>query len=67
MTEKTTGKRGFAAMTPEQRQKVARLGGLSVPKLKRSFSQDRQLASNAGRKGGKQSAGRDRSVRTGQD
>jgi uncharacterized protein len=39
-------------MSPEQRREIASKGGKSVPSDKRSFSQDRHLASNAGRKGG---------------
>jgi uncharacterized protein len=44
--------RGFAAMTQEKRAAVSRLGGISVSPEKRSFSQNRELASSAGRKGG---------------
>lgn len=46
-------KRGFASMTPEQRQAIARKGGQSVPDEKRSFSRDPELAARAGKKGGK--------------
>jgi general stress protein YciG len=45
-------KRGFAAMSPERRIKIARLGGKAVPPEKRSFSTDRALAAAAGGKGG---------------
>ncbi len=45
-------KRGFASMNPEKRREIASMGGKSVPSEKRSFSQNRDLASNAGRKGG---------------
>lgn len=45
-------KRGFASMDPDKVRQIARLGGLSVPKEKRSFSQDPELAAQAGRKGG---------------
>ena len=48
-------KRGFASMDPEKRREIASMGGKSVPSEKRSFSQNRDLASNAGRKGGQQS------------
>lgn len=53
-TAKTTGKskRGFASMSPERRREIAALGGAAVPADKRSFSQQRDLASSAGRKGG---------------
>lgn len=55
----TNGKalRGFAALSPERRQEVARLGGHSVPAHKRSFAKDHDLASSAGRKGGAASFG----------
>jgi uncharacterized protein len=45
-------RKGFASMSIEKRREIARLGGRSVPAEKRSFSQSRELASNAGRKGG---------------
>jgi len=45
-------RRGFASMDPERQREIARKGGSSVPADKRSFSQDRSLASTAGRKGG---------------
>ena len=45
-------KRGFAAMTPEQRSAIARKGGQAVPAAKRSFSTNPSLAAEAGRKGG---------------
>ena len=45
-------KRGFASMDPERQREIARKGGASVPSEKRSFSQDRRLAAEAGRKGG---------------
>lgn len=44
--------RGFASMDPERQREIARRGGASVPAAKRSFSQDRKLAADAGRKGG---------------
>lgn len=53
--------RGFAGMDPEKRKAIARKGGESVPAEKRSFAQDRTLASVAGRKGGQAVAGEDRS------
>lgn len=46
------GKRGFGGMPPEKQLAIARKGGASVPPHKRSFSQDRDLAADAGRKGG---------------
>lgn len=50
-------KRGFAAMDKERQREIARKGGASVPDEKRSFSQDRDLAAAAGRKGGEASHG----------
>lgn len=49
---RTKQRRGFASMSPEKRSEIARMGGSSVPAEKRSFSQDRSLAADAGRKGG---------------
>ncbi len=48
-------KRGFASIDPEKRREIARQGGKSVPAEKRSFAQNRDLASEAGRKGGQKS------------
>lgn len=48
----STSKRGFGSMDPEKQREIARLGGSAVPDDRRSFSQDRSLASEAGRKGG---------------
>lgn len=45
-------RRGFASMDPERQREIARRGGASVPSDKRSFSRDRSLAVEAGRKGG---------------
>ncbi len=45
-------RRGFATLTPEKRREIARLGGSAVPDEKRAFSQNRDLARDAGRKGG---------------
>ncbi len=56
MAGTTTSKRGFASMSPEQQREIASKGGKSVPSEKRSFSQNRDLASNAGRKGGQASS-----------
>lgn len=52
-----TAKRGFASMDPERQRAIARKGGASVPSEKRSFSQNRSLAAQAGRKGGEASHG----------
>ena len=56
-TGKPRARRGFAAMTPERRREIARMGGASVPGEKRSFAKDRDLAASAGRKGGEASGG----------
>jgi general stress protein YciG len=45
-------KRGFAAMDPERRRAIARLGGAAVPAEKRTFSKKRDVASAAGTRGG---------------
>ncbi len=48
----STSYRGFASMDAGKQREIASKGGQSVPDEKRSFSQNRQLASEAGRKGG---------------
>lgn len=45
--------RGFAAMSPERRRELAKLGGQSVPPHKRSFSTKKGLAEKAGAVGGR--------------
>lgn len=45
-------KRGFAAMTLEQRTEIATRGGHAVPAERRSFSTNRKLAAAAGAVGG---------------
>ena len=55
--ESKPSRRGFAAMDPERRREIARRGGASVPSEKRSFTQNRNLAADAGRKGGSTSKG----------
>lgn len=52
MAANGTSRRGFASMSLERRREIASKGGLSVPADKRSFSQNRTLASKAGQKGG---------------
>jgi general stress protein YciG len=49
--------RGFAAMDERKQREIASKGGKSVSPEDRSFSQDRELASEAGRKGGQNSHG----------
>lgn len=56
-SNKNTSMRGFASMDREKQRAIASKGGQSVPPEKRSFSQDRQLAAAAGRKGGERSHG----------
>jgi general stress protein YciG len=46
-------KRGFAGMTLEKRKEIATKGGKSVPKEKRAYSVNRDLAAKSGKKGGK--------------
>jgi general stress protein YciG len=53
----STSNRGFASMDEARQREIASKGGRSVPAEKRSFSQDRELASEAGRKGGQASGG----------
>ena len=54
---KPTARRGFSAMSPELQREISRKGGAAVPAEKRSYSQDRTLAADAGRAGGKASRG----------
>ena len=61
---KTAAPRGFAAMDKARQREIARKGGAAVPHEKRSFSQDRDLAAAAGRKGGEASHGGGRGQRT---
>ncbi len=49
--------RGFANMDENKQRDIASKGGHNVPDDKRSFSQDRELAAEAGRKGGEHSHG----------
>ena len=59
-----TSNRGFASMDAGKQREIASKGGQSVPAAKRSFSQDRRLAAEAGRKGGQSSHGGGRSKQT---
>ncbi len=49
--------RGFAGMDDDKQRDIASKGGQSVPSEKRSFSQDHELASEAGKRGGEHSHG----------
>jgi len=67
-----TSDRGFASVDEQKQREIASKGGQSVPDEKRSFSQDRELAAAAGRKGGHESGGnfahdRDRAARAGRE
>jgi len=55
MTDKPKALRGFAAIAakdPERQREMARRGGAGVPKEKRSFFKNPDLAASAGAKGG---------------
>ena len=52
-----TSNRGFASMNQERQRQIASMGGKAVPDEKRSFSQNPELAAEAGRKGGQASHG----------
>jgi len=45
-------KRGLAALTPERRREIAQLGGKSVPREKRAFFKNPEIAKSAGSLGG---------------
>jgi general stress protein YciG len=60
MANENKSERGFAAMDEEKQREIASKGGQSVPDEKRSFSKDRELAAEAGRKGGQESGGGNR-------
>lgn len=49
---KPKSRRGFASTSPAKVRAIASLGGSAVPAAKRSFSVNRKLAAEAGRKGG---------------
>jgi general stress protein YciG len=53
--------RGFGSMNAERQRQIASMGGKAVPDEKRSFSQNRRLAAEAGRKGGQSVPGSKRS------
>ena len=53
--------RGFASMDADKQREIARKGGESVPPEERSFSRDRELASEGGRKGGENVPAKERS------
>ena len=57
MANNDTSNRGFASMDDKKQRDIASKGGQSVPAEKRPFSQDHELAAEAGRKGGQNSQG----------
>ena len=59
--------RGFASMDAEKQRAIASKGGQSVPNEKRSFSQNRSLAAEAGRKGGQNVSDENRSFSRNRD
>jgi general stress protein YciG len=54
-------------MDAQKQREIARKGGANVPDEKRSFAQNRTLASDAGRKGGRAVAGKARSFSVDRD
>ena len=50
--EHVKSKRGFASMPLEKRRAIASKGGKSIPAERRTFAKHRDLASEAGRRGG---------------
>ena len=69
MTKERTvaGLRGFAGMDADKRREIAKKGGASVPREKRSFVQNPALAADAGRKGGRAVAPEARSFSSNRD
>ncbi len=63
----STSNRGFASMDAEKQRAIASKGGQSVPVEKRSFSQNRELAAEAGRKGGQNVSDENRSFSRNRD
>ncbi len=63
----STSNRGFASMDAQKQRAIASKGGQSVPNEKRSFSQNRELAAQAGRKGGQNVSDENRSFSRNRD
>ena len=63
-TETLKRPRGFAAMDPEKRRRIAKLGGAAVKAENRSFSKNRELAAKAGAMGGAATRGVRKAHRT---
>jgi len=55
--ESGSSNRGFGSMDEQKQHDIASKGGKSVPDEERSFSKDRELAAEAGRKGGEARGG----------
>ena len=66
-SKKSTSSRGFASMDADKQRAIASKGGQSVPNEKRSFSQNRELAAEAGRKGGQNVSDENRSFSKNRD
>ena len=49
-------KRGLAALTPERRREIAQMGGKSVPREKRAFFKNPEIAKSAGSLGGQRAS-----------
>jgi general stress protein YciG len=52
LKEQPKRKQGFASLSLERRREIASMGGRSIPDANRAFSKQRDLAREAGRKGG---------------
>lgn len=57
MQERPKSRRGFASMTPEQRQRIASLGGRAAHAKGTAHQWTSETARRAGRKGGQVSRG----------
>jgi uncharacterized protein len=52
LKERPKKRRGFACLSLQRRREIASMGGRSIPDANRAFSKQRDLAREAGRKGG---------------
>jgi len=57
MPNQGTSERGFASMDEDRQREIAGKGGQNARDDERSFSKDRELAAEAGRRGGEHSPG----------
>lgn len=53
-------KRGLGSMDPDKRREIQSMGGRACPAESRTFSRDKKLASEAGRRGGFRKAMKER-------